>query len=122
MKAKFSKEVRFVPTWRDNTTLPESEQLVFTLKPLKIGELLDVLDVFKRADFEKGDHTTLTPEQMRVIVSEAGTYLPVNANMAGAEGFDINDVIGYSEFFGLAAEVIFELVRLSSPSGTDVKN
>lgn len=123
MKVQFSREVRYIPAWNGNKDLPGVDQLAVTLSPLKMGELLDVLDILKRADFKQGTEQQLTADQMRTIVAEAGKYLPAHVTkFDGAEGFTLDDAVNYSEFFGLAAELIFELVRLSSPSGQDVKN
>lgn len=123
MKVQFSKEVRFVPTWRDNDKLPANEQLMVWLEPMKMGVLLDVLDTLKQVGFERGESTSLSPEQMRGVVQAAGKYIPVSVKkIEGADGFDINDIVQYAEFFGLAVEMVFELVRISSPSQADAKN
>lgn len=122
MKVQFSKEVKYVPAWHNNKALPEAEQLGVVLKPLKMGELLDVLDILKAAGFNEGDEKTLSTTQMRTIAAEAGKYLQSHALLANAEDFSLQDVTEYPEFFGLAAELIFELVRLSQPSGQDAKN
>lgn len=123
MKIAFSKEVRFVPTFNDNKSLPDAEQITTLLSPLTLGELLDVLDILRSANFEKGEVKDLSTTQMRMIVSQAGKYLPTNVKrLEGNEGFDLSDVVSYAQFFGLATEIVFELVRISSPSGPDVKN
>jgi hypothetical protein len=123
MKVQFSKEVRYVPLWKDNRDLTGNDQVAVALKPLKMGELLDVLDILKRADFKQGTEQQLTPDQMRIIACEAGKYLPEHVTkFEGADGFTLDDVVNYADFFGLSVELIFELVRLSSPSGQDAKN
>ncbi len=123
MKVQFSKEVRYIPLWKGNKDLTGNDQIAISLSPLKIGELLDVLDILKRADFKQGTELSLTPDQMRIVACEAGKYLPAHVvKMEGAESFTVDDIVHYADFFGLSVELIFELVRLSSPSGQDVKN
>jgi hypothetical protein len=123
MKVQFSKEVRYIPLWKGNKDLTGNDQIAVSLAPLKLGELLDVLDILKRADFQQGTEQQLTAMQMRTIAVEAGKYLPEHVvKFEGAEGFSLDDVVNYADFFGLAVELIFELVRLSSPTGQDAKN
>jgi hypothetical protein len=123
VKLKFSKSIRFVPTFHGNKDLTGNDQLVLTLMPLKLGELLDLLDVLKSIGFEKGEAKTLTPAQMRAIAAEAKTYLPSHIEkMEGAEGFEVSDIVDYPDFLGLAVETVFELVRHAMPSENDVKN
>lgn len=122
MKVAFSKEVTFVPEFQDNKKLPAEEQLSFKLKPMTTLDLLDITDVLKTAGFQVGEHTDLTTEQMRSIVKEAGKYIPNYATMAGADGFTIAEVIAYPAFLALASEILFQLVNISSPNASDVKN
>jgi hypothetical protein len=68
------------------------------------------------------EHTKLSFPQMRTLVKEAGKYIPTNVKLTGMEGFDLKDVVGYSHFYGLATELLFQLVSISSPSAADIKN
>jgi hypothetical protein len=122
MKVAFSKEVAFVPEFNGNKALPEAEQLSFKLRPMTTLDLLDIMDVLKTAGFQVGEHTDMTTEQMKAVIGQAGKYIPKYATMAGAEGFGLEEVVGYQAFLALASEVLFQLVNISSPNASDVKN
>lgn len=119
----FSKEQDFTPTWNDNATLPEASRLKTKLTIFSMGELLDVIDVIKSVGFDKGTENQMTPDQMRTVLSATGAHLTKHVSLAsGNENFDMKDVVSFSQFFGLAIELLFQLVNISSPTDQDVKN
>lgn len=122
MKVSFSRAVMYVPSWNGNKDLTEDKRVRAELKILNLGDLLNVLDALKQADFKSGSETQLNPDQMRVIVKEAGHYIPDHVKLENAEDFSVDDVVQYAQFFGLACELIFQLVEVSSPNKADVKN
>lgn len=122
MKVAFSKEVPFVPEFQKNKELPLEEQLSFKLKPMITLDLIDLTDVLKTVGFTAGEQTDMTTDQMKTVVKEAGKYVPKYSTMSGADGFTIEEVIGYPAFLALASEVLFQLLNISSPNTADVKN
>lgn len=122
MKVAFSKEKKYVPDFNGNKELPEAEQLVAYIKPLKSGEVIDLTDVLKEAGFEKGDSKQMSSHQMKTVVQQAGHYLPTYVRLEGNDGFTIQDVADYTPFLALATELLFVLMNFSSPNQDDVKN
>lgn len=122
MKIEFSREVKYVPDFNKNKELPENEQLIVNIKVMSLGDLLDLMDVLKQANFEKGDVKDLTPGQMKTIVTQAGKYIPKYCKLEHAEGFSVEDLAQFAVFMPLATEVLFTLLNSSSPNADDAKN
>src|SRR5260221_13932688 len=101
MKVEFSREVVFIPDFNKNKELPDDQQLKVKLKVMSLLDVLDLTDVLKNAGFDKGEVKDLTHDQMKMVVLEGGKYIPKYASLIGAEGFTIEDVIGYATFFPL---------------------
>jgi len=122
MKSNFSKEKKYNPDWNGNKELPEDEQLVAYIKPMKSGEVIDLTDVLKSVGFEKGEAKQLSSAQMKAVVKEAGHYLPTYVRLEHADDFTIQDVVDYTPFLSLAVDLLFTLMNFSSPNQDDVKN
>ena len=119
----FSKAKKYTPDFNGNKDLPEEKQLFAMLAPLTNAELFDVRDALQAAGFkEKMDSTQLTGDQQRALVKNAGSYLPSHVTLTNNEGFDINDVVNYSDFLPLAIDLLFTLIAKSTPTEADVKN
>jgi hypothetical protein len=119
MKIKFSKSVKFVPTWNGNRELPEQEQIKTVLSVLKFGDLQRVYEAFPKNDGNSADRV----EKFSVLTLE---YLPKHCVLEGLEDDDgpveLDRVISYPTYTQLASEILMEIIRISSPKGDDEKN
>lgn len=122
MKVAFSRESTYTPEFNENPKLSEPERLTVTVKVMTLLDLLDLTDVLKQAEFEKGDVKDVSIDKMRTIVAQAGKFVPKYCVLVNAEGFDVQDVVTYPFFLPLATELLFHLLNSSSPSKADAKN
>lgn len=127
MKIEFSKSIAYTPKWNDNLKLADADQLKATLTPMPLGVLLSCTEALSQNNVTKDELTTdginkSNVEKMRGSIDAIAEYLPKYVELQGAEGFTIQDVVGYARFGGLANELIGQLVTISSPNATDVKN
>ena len=132
MKVNFRKTVEFTPTWNGNADLPANEQLRFVLTPLDVGEALHIAALLSEAGHKGATNdaaaleetkSRMSIDQTKGLVEACGAYVkPHVERMDNAENFEVEDVVKYMYFLPLAADDLLELVRISQPTETDVKN
>ena len=122
MHIKFSKEVTYLPEFEGDRDLPPEDQITAKLQPMELGELLDLREAFTNAGFEQGSVEQMTSKQMRAVLSQAGFFIPKYAKLEGNANFTLDDIVRYAPFFGLAIELLFQLLSISSPNQDDEKN
>lgn len=134
MRVQFSHAREFVPEWNKNRTLPPEEQLKYSLAPMELLDLLDLLDATQQAGITvkpdgTADIATLSGERNDLLLKRTVKYLtkyvtPTGSSLLDAEGKDIpfGDVPKYIALAGLGSELIGALVAGATPSADDIKN
>ena len=130
MKVNFSSEHTFVPTWNKNDKLPKEEQITCKLKPLIMGDLLELVDSIQGAQAENKNKKLKKDEVsaagIRTMVTACGHLLPKYATISNLEQADgpvkIEDLTMYTYYLELAAEILGELAKISMPGEGDEKN
>ncbi len=117
MKIKFSREVPYVPTWNSNRDLPEAEQVKVLLKPMRVGDLLLVMDAMGRKPGEEAGDDKVDVSR---LIQETGSILPKYAKISNLEDDNgpvtIEEMLNYGAYMPLAAELLMECARVSMPS------
>lgn len=124
MKVNFTTTAEFVPEFNGNRELPEAEQIKMKLTSLEMGENLHLVATLQAAtgktQVEKGD---LDVDRQLALIKACGTYIPGHVSeITGNENFTVADIVKWMPFAPLAAEILFQLVEISSPNEVDVKN
>ena len=140
MRIGFSRESTYVPEWNDNRKLPEPEQIKARIKPMKVSDLLLVMEAMGRRPGEPEPGVRLDdpnrpsapPEaelqriDVNALLREAGHILPKYVtieNLNDETGpVTVQDLLEYGAFLTLAAELIMECARRSMPSEAAEKN
>ena len=123
MKVNFSKEQVFIPTWNENDGLPKKDQVKVTLKPLKMGDLINLMDALQGLQNSGKDNDV---DAIRSMIDSVGHLLPEYCelgNLSHEQGeVNISELCEYPFFFELAAEILTALANMSMPSEDDTKN
>lgn len=119
MKHKFSRSVRYVPEWNDNHKLAVDQQMVAQIKPLKVDNLIRLVDALGGVK-SVADPSALQTTDLSKVVVECGDILPAHVTLSGLEDEDgpvpIEDIIQYPVYIGLAAELLMRCASVSMPS------
>lgn len=125
MKFKFSMERKFIPEWNGNQKLPAIEQVVCTIKPMVLGDMMVLMDSITTGKGE-GDKTTITGEQAMKMVDAAKDILPRYVTLSGLEDDDgpvsVEKITTYADYLPLAAEIIMACINSSTPSAATEGN
>lgn len=130
MKANFCRSVKYVPAWNKNNELPEAEQMHVMLKPLNMGDLLDLMDAIQVIQgIDPQDTNSLkkvNAEAFRKMMDSAGHLLPKYAEVHNLEDesgpVDTATLMSFPYYLELAAEILTQLASVSMPSEDDEKN
>lgn len=129
MKVKFSKQVKYVPTWNGNRDLPEEERISCELTVLNMGSLMDLIDSFQSLSVDgKVDTDKVESSSMKPIIEQFGSLLPKHVvNFQGlyddaGKAIEVAEIVEFPKFMHLAIELLLQLSSISSPSEDDVKN
>lgn len=132
MRVKFSKSVEYIPEWKKNRDLPEAEQVRVTIKPMKMQDLMVLLDDLQRAaaDGQLAVTDAEAPSnvvKIKELLKSSGHLLPRYATVHNLfngddEPVGIEDVVDYPHFMGLAAEVLSYLAARAMPNEEERKN
>jgi hypothetical protein len=131
MRVKFSKSVAFTPTWNDNLKLPENERIQATLKPLEFDDLMTMMDAFGGANVVReaiasGAEAAQDQFDITKMLRNVGDILPRYVTITGLEDddgpVDIDGVVRYPTYMGLAAELLIKVSEISMPTESDEKN
>lgn len=129
MKVKFSRDVVYVPEFNGNRELPPEEQM-----SVKLGvmDMLDYVDLAEALQVATNGATEISSDklnmgQIKALVKSSGEYIPKYASdLKGLEdengAVDVQALLKYPVYFPLAAEILLELVSVSTLSEADVKN
>jgi hypothetical protein len=116
MRHTFSRKIRFTPDWNGNSKLPEADQVWVLLQPLKIDDLLSLMDSLGGL---KSDSQITTSEMMRVVV-QCKDILPKYVELNNLEDADgkvtIQSLIEYPAYLPLAMEILMKCASISIPS------
>lgn len=119
MKHKFSRAVKFIPEWSGNRELPQNEQVTALITPLKVDELLGLMDALGSAKIADGVATITETTDLTKVVQQCGHLLPKHVTLSNLEDADgpvsIDDVVAYPAYLGLAAELIMQCAAVSMP-------
>lgn len=119
MKHKFSRKVRYIPEWNDNRTLPEAEQVVVEIQPLKVADLLSLVDALGGVGVA-GNADALKSADISRVVTSCGHLLPQYVTIERLEDDDgpvtASDIITYPTYLGLATELLMQCASVSMPS------
>lgn len=128
-KVKFSREVKFTPTWDGNAELPVDERFTVTLKVAPMEALLSMVSDMQEIGMSKDgviDTEKLGKSSTQAILDTINELLPSYATVNDLEADDgpvtIGDVCSYGTFLPLAAEILAKLAEISSPTEADQKN
>lgn len=132
MKTAFSHEQEYVPTYKENQSLPETERLKYSITPMELGDFYDLFETVIAMGIAKDgkiDTDKLDPKVRRQFFMAATKYVPqyvksIGAPLLDAKGGEISvaTVANSGVFMPLAQELLWTLLALSSPSEADVKN
>lgn len=113
MKVNFSKGGTFVPKWKGNDALPLNDQFSVDMKPLLMGDLMDLMDAQGAG--------------MKTMYGVASTILPNYVNVSNL--FDVDNqpvtleaMMKHPAYMSLVTEIVNELVGISMPSDEETKN
>jgi hypothetical protein len=120
MKHKFSRAVSFIPEWQNNRGLAPNDQIKTLITPLKVAELLDLMDALGGAKITTDAAALADNTDLTKVVQQCGHLLPKHITLSGLEDDDgavsIEDVVMYPAYLGLAAELIMQCAAVSMPS------
>lgn len=127
MQFNFSKTANFYPAFNGNKALPAEEQIVCTLKPLPLTELLNLIDAIKSQGLDGKIDTEANVERLKPIIKSYGHLLPQYVKIERLKAQDgaeitVQDVVDYAHFVPLASEILFQLITISSLQEADTKN
>lgn len=123
MKAGFSLEQRYVPTWNGNAELNAADQMVAVLKMPTVQDLFTVIDTLSRNGVgATEDSAKLGMARNTAIANEAGTYVTKYVTLQNAEDFTLEQVVTYPPYFGLAVELLFAIIKFAQPNEDEEKN
>ena len=111
MKVSFSKTVTLIPKWNGNEKLPKSEQVTVSIKPLEMGDLIDIIEA-------QGSGIRATAEMASRLVPKYATI----HNLEDDAGPVTSDRINSPAYLPLMQEIVAELTNAAIPSETDEKN
>ncbi len=118
MKVKFSREVPYIPEWNGNRDLPETDQVKATIKPMKVEDLILVMDAMGRKPGEAAD--TTNHMDMGRLIKEAGSIIPRYVTFTGLEDesgpVSMEDMMSFGAYMPLMAELLMECAKVSMPS------
>jgi hypothetical protein len=117
MKVKFSREITYFPEWNGNRTLPAEDQIKAIIKPMKVGDLLTVMDAMGTKPGEEVDRNSM---DLTRLFTETAHILPKYVTVAGLEDeqgpVTIEDMLNFGHYVPLATELLMECARASMPS------
>jgi len=129
MKIDFSLSVPYVPEWRGNKTLPETEQIKCSLTVLDMGSLMSLVDAFTEIGITgEVDTDNVSGDKIKPVLEQFGSLLPEHVTAfdglfdAAGKAITVEDVVKYPRFLNLALELLMKLSEISSPSDDDVGN
>lgn len=128
MKVKFSKSVRFEPTFGGNLNLKPEERFAAELSVLTTGDLLNVMDAFQSSGIEGTvDTDKIDVTAMRALLKLVPELLPryvAVSNFQSEDGKDITikDIVESSVFLPLQVELLLQLSVISTPTDQSEKN
>lgn len=130
MRVKLSRPQTYTPEFNDNKQLPEHEQIKAELKPMDMGDFLDLADYFQQVGQGQTqvDTSKLSVAAMKSLILNAGRLLPKYVTVTGlindasGEPLTINEVATQPPFIPLAVELLGKLSEVSAPTETDAKN
>lgn len=129
MQLNFSKITMFTPEWNGNKELPTADQVKVKITVCEMGKLLQAVDAFKEAGAGETmiDTESLDQDSIKGLVEATADLLPAhieiqNLKDEGGNELTGDDVVKYGALFALAAEILAELIRVSTPSEEDEKN
>jgi hypothetical protein len=119
MKIKFSRTVVYIPEWNGNRSLPQGDQIICTIKPMVLGDLVILLDVLGGMTNEDGTKTNLTAAEATKMIEATKDILPKYVEMTGLEDDDgpvsVDQMTMYAQYMPLASEIIMACANISSP-------
>jgi hypothetical protein len=124
MKAKFSKRIKYIPEFDGNLQLPADEQVVSFLQPLKVNDLLSLMDNLQSVNMDNPEDNT---KEIKDLIDSCGDLLPkyceiTNLTDADGEVLTAKDITEYPYFLGLSAEILSQMAAVSMPSEEEVGN
>lgn len=124
MKAKFSKRIKYIPEFDGNRQLPEAEQIVSYLMPLKVNDLLSLMDNLQSVKLENPSSET---KELKDLIDNCGELLPrycelTNLTDADGEALTAKDITEYPYFLGLSGELLSQMAAVSMPDDEEVGN
>lgn len=130
MKYKFSRSTVYIPEWNNNREEPEGSQLVATIQPLELGDLLKMMDAFGGMDQARQAAATgdgaVNNQAMATILKDFGDVLPRYITLDGLEDNDgpvgMSDLTKYGAYMGLATELMMQAVTVSMPTAVTEGN
>ncbi len=125
MKIAFSREVKYIPDWNGNKSLPENEQCTAILIPLQMSDLVGLVEVIQ--EFEGGeDGEVKVPMEKAVGVLGKINHLKDNITINNLEDesgpVTSDDIVKFPRFMGLTMELYNQLAAISMPNEDDEKN
>lgn len=132
MKVQFSREVMYYPEWNGNLDLPENERVLVKLHPLKMGDLVSLMDVLQEASIGTVDPQSLTAldgrdvGELKQLVEACGDLIPKYAVVENLEDdtgpVNQDTLVNFPYFMELSAEILAKLAEVSMPTEVEEKN
>ena len=129
MKVTFTKSVLYIPIWKGNKDLPGSEQMSVTIQPLKIADLIAIMDAVGGIEnvekIKEGDTSGI--KNLAMMMESVGELMVEYCELKGLEDADnkpveISDLTKYPYYMDLASELIGAMAQHSMPGDEEVKN
>lgn len=130
MKVKFSKERKYIPEWNGNLNLPEADQVYVIIKPIKLGDLITVMDAIARVGIKAGELNASALEanatKMITALNDAAPIITKHCTLFGLSGDDgeitIQQTAENMQFFPLFSEIMAKAIEFSQPDAVTEKN
>lgn len=132
MKFNFSSEIKFVPDWNGNKSLPADQQLSCTIKPMILGDMMQLMDAMGPTttdgpqEVDENGNVKITGQQAMKIVAVAKDILPRYVTLQNLEDDDgpvgVEKIVTYVQYLPLATEVIMACINSSTPSAATEGN
>lgn len=129
MKYKFSRTCVYIPEWNNNRAEPEGSQLVATIQPLQMGDLIKMMDAFggmeqARKVAEQAGASDGTA--MMKVLQDFSDVLPKYITLDGLEDDDgpvgMADLSKYGTYIPLATELMMQAIAVSMPTAVTEGN
>lgn len=126
MKIKFSREITFTPTWRDNDKLPENERIVAKLTVMNVQDFIEAVEFIASAK-GIGVVSEANIVQTKGLLEAARNFLPKYVKLSNFvddenKEITVDMVVTNATLLNLTAELFMKLVEVSQPSDADLKN